>query len=516
MTMWTSTVPTLGLLRSLADRHPQKLLVQDGTHQVTYSATNSLADGLADAIRNIYGVNRGDRVVCVSNNGPAFLLTMVAVQRLGAIFVPIAARRMSTRLDQVLADCAPVLVLATPTNFRVEGAHAVVNYESPDGRPRCQLRTSNGLGAAEISLKDPTRSHNGPPSEACPAMLLYTSGSTGKPKGIVVSYTNQCSALASILEYLELPSSPRILNALSPAFDYGLYQYLMSISLSGSMTTVRDAVLADEFIRRIFDYEPSVVPLVPTMIRRLNSIAASTRLISNSVRVITTTGSPLDRGSTAFLMRAFPKARIYSMYGLTECKRVSYLAPSLLATKPTSVGRPMPNCEAVVLDDSGKEVRVGEVGELFVSGPNVSSGYWGDSEATRVTFRRNTNDGRVVLATGDLFSRDGDGDLYFHGRRDDLVKVNDQRISLTEVEQVVRAVDGVIDVVASLEPYEGVGILVIHVQAAADLSDTQLRAGIRRNVPLGAMVPRRIYRVDTLRLTETGKVSRHQYDVGHS
>src|SRR5207244_4218760 len=121
------------------------------------------------------------------------------------------------------------------------------------------------------------------------------------------------------------------------------------------------------------------------------------------------------------LRELFPQARLFSMYGLTECKRCTYLPPEELSHRPESVGIAIPGTEAYVVDELGQRVPPGVVGELMIRGAHVMKGYWADEEATARVLRPGPYPWEKVLHTGDLFRADDDGYLYFVGRKDDII-----------------------------------------------------------------------------------------------
>lgn len=134
------------------------------------------------------------------------------------------------------------------------------------------------------------------------------------------------------------------------------------------------------------------------------------------------------------------------MYGLTECKRVSYLPPEELDRRPGSVGRGMPNEEVWIVDENGNRVGPGIAGELVVRGSNVMRGYWGDPETTDRVLRPGPLPGERVLYTGDLFKMDEEGFLYFVGRKDDMIKTRGERVSPKEVENALYGLEGIVEV----------------------------------------------------------------------
>jgi acyl-CoA synthetase (AMP-forming)/AMP-acid ligase II len=145
------------------------------------------------------------------------------------------------------------------------------------------------------------------------------------------------------------------------------------------------------------------------------------------------------------------------MYGLSECKRVSYLPPEEIDTRPLSVGKAMPNCEVWLEDESGNRLPDGSVGELVVRGSNVALGYWRMPEETEAAFRPGPFPGERVLHTGDLFRTDNEGYLYFLGRKDDMLKCRGQKVYPREIEDAALGMPGVLEAVAVGFPHDILG-----------------------------------------------------------
>jgi acyl-CoA synthetase (AMP-forming)/AMP-acid ligase II len=163
----------------------------------------------------------------------------------------------------------------------------------------------------------------------------------------------------------------------------------------------------------------------------------------NCLRYITNTAAALPIEHIQKIRTVFPQAKLYSMYGLTECKRVSYLPPEELDQRPGSVGRGMPNEEVWIVDENGNRVGSGVIGELVIRGSNVMRGYWGDQEATDRVLKPGLLPGEKVLYTGDLFKTDEEGFLYFVSRKDDMIKTRGERVSPKEVENAIYGLEGI-------------------------------------------------------------------------
>ncbi len=176
-----------------------------------------------------------------------------------------------------------------------------------------------------------------------------------------------------------------------------------------------------------------------------------------ALRYLTNTAAALPVSHIRQIREAFPQATLYSMYGLTECKRVSYLPPEELDRRPDSVGKGMPNEEVWIADEQGRRVGPGVVGELVVRGSNVMRGYWEDPDTTDRVLRPGPLPGEKVLYTGDLFRMDEEGFLYFVGRKDDMIKTKGERVSPKEVENALHSLEGVAEAAVIPLPDEILG-----------------------------------------------------------
>jgi acyl-CoA synthetase (AMP-forming)/AMP-acid ligase II len=275
------------------------------------------------------------------------------------------------------------------------------------------------------------------------AALIYTSGSTGEPKGVISSHFNIISAARSIIEYLENNSNDIILNALPLSFDYGLYQMIMCIMFGGTLILENSFIFPVQILQKIEDEKVTGFPIVPTIIALLLKMREINKFKLNSVRYISNTGAAFPVPHIKKFNELFPHIKIYSMFGLTECKRIAYLSPEQIKIRPGSVGKAMPNCEVFVLDSEGKEVPPGVTGELVVRGSNVMRGYWNAPELTQKVFRTGRFSGETLLHTGDLFYKDEEGYLYFVGRKDDMIKSKGERISPKEIENILCSIEGI-------------------------------------------------------------------------
>ena len=361
------------LLAAAADAPDKRALVADG-RDWTYGELREASLRTARALQDA-GLARGDRVVIFMDNTAECAVSLFGTLAAGGVFVIVNPQTKTDKLAYILEDSEAAFLLTESSLARIwrgslEGVTslrgvfcAATNGDSGDARDL----------AAALAESEPAPRDTGtiPPDLAA---LIYTSGSTGNPKGVMMTHASMVFAAGSIAQYLRLSEDDRILNVLPLAFDYGLYQLLMAMRIGGTLVLERSFAFPAQTLKRIEEEEVTVFPGVPTVYATLLSMKTTTP--HPSVRRLTNTAAALPPSFHDGLHVLFPNALIFRMYGLTECKRVSYLEPELVDEKPTSVGRPIPGTEAFVLDEEGRPVQPGETGILYVRGPHVMAGYW--------------------------------------------------------------------------------------------------------------------------------------------
>jgi long-chain acyl-CoA synthetase len=223
---------------------------------------------------------------------------------------------------------------------------------------------------------------------------------------------------------------------------------------------------------------------------------------------VTNTAAALPAEMLPALREIFPSALIYKMYGLTECKRVCYLEPELLAERPTSVGKAIPGTEVLVLDDEGRPAAPGQMGILHVRGPHVMLGYWNRPEQTAEMLRPGPWPGERMLRSGDWFTQDAEGFLYFQGRSDDIIKSRGEKVSPREVENVLYGLPEVVEAAVVGAPDPVLGEIVcayVVLREGGELGPPAIiRACRERLEPY--LVPGRVVLLDALPHTSRGKI----------
>jgi acyl-coenzyme A synthetase/AMP-(fatty) acid ligase len=254
----------------------------------------------------------------------------------------------------------------------------------------------------------------------------------------------------------------------------------------------------------------TVFPAVPTIFSMLLSMHKRKPIRFPAVTRITNTAAALPPEYIKSLKEIFPSALIYKMYGLTECKRVCYLDPEKIEQKPSSVGQAIPGTEVFILDDDGKKMNHGEIGILHVRGPHIMLGYWNQPQQSNAVLKNTSLPGEKMLCTNDWFRMDEDGDLYFIGRSDDIIKTRGEKVSPVEVENVVHGINGVLEVAVIGEPDEILGEAIkcfIVLEEGANISIRDIKKICTEQLE-NFMVPKYLEIVAELPKTNTGKIAK--------
>ena len=503
----------LSFLARTAQVWPQLPAVVHGERRYSWREVYDRCRRLASALA-MRGVGPGHTVAAMLPNTPEMIEAHFGVPMTGAVLNTLNTRLDAEALAFMLAH-GEATVLLTDTEFapvieralaRLERRPLVIDVDDPLG-PGGRRLGETGYEDF-IAGGDPDFPWRRPEDEWEPIALNYTSGTTGNPKGVMVTHLNMVFAAGSIAEYLRLRPHDRILGVVPLAFDYGLYQLLMSVHIGGTLVLERSFAYPAQILKRVDEERVTVFPGVPTIFATLLSTHQRTPLLHTTVERVTNTAAALPPTFHDPLREIFPNALVFRMYGLTECKRVSYLEPELLEERPTSVGKAIPGTQTLVLDAEGNPVEPGETGILHVRGPHVMAGYWRQPELSAEMLVDGPLPGERMLCTHDHFTIDEEGFLYFVGRSDDIIKTRGEKVSPIEVENALYAIPGVREAAVLGVPDELLGE-AIHAYVALDdgveLTERDLAAACRERLE-GFMVPSKFLFVDELPKTTTGKI----------
>lgn len=484
--------------------------------RVTYGELDARSNALAHSLVKA-GVKRGDRVVVFGDNTGETVISFWAILKANAVVSIVNPLTKSDKLSYLLEDCRPAALITDMhihsvftgparacSHLRCVIVSGSIDDEKLAGLPHAQ-RWDDAIKGGDRAA---------PPVRTCIdndlASIIYTSGSTGDPKGVMLTHRNMLTACSSIASYLELREDEVILGVLPLAFDYGLYQMIMAFRTGARLVLERSFTFPAQILNLMVDEGVTGFPGVPTIFSILAELKSLKDYDLSKIRYVTNTAAALPVKHILMLRDIFPAARIYSMYGLTECKRCTYLPPKDIDRKPSSVGIAIPNTEMWIVDEEGNKVGPDIVGQLVIRGATVMKGYWEKPEATAKKLKPGPIPGEQVLYTGDYCRMDEEGYLYFVGRMDDIIKSRGEKVAPKEVENVLMNIPGVKEAAVIGVADEILGQAVkafVVLEEGITLTEKQLQNECQSRLE-NFMVPKYIVKVPNLPKTDTGKIKK--------
>ncbi|MCK9592449.1 MAG: AMP-binding protein [Methanoregula sp.] len=500
-------------LKNSAKKYPEKTALIWGDQQLTYQELDAMAGRCASALRE-QGIQKGDRVVIVNPNSVETIAALFGVLKAGGVFLVVHHSIKEKKLTYILKDSgARAIVLfrnQVPSFENVLNTGGLLSCmivcgEEDGEQPAGQIPA---LSWSDVQKNYSPLATSPPLSEQDLACLVYTSGSTGEPKGVMETHACIDFATGSIIQYLENTADDIVLNCLPLSFDYGLYQPLMVFKFGGTLVLERSFMFPAAILKKMEKELVTGFPGVPTIFSLLLQMDLSPYDLS-SLRYITNTAAALPVSHIERLSAKFPQARLYSMYGQTECKRVLYLPPHELKKRPGSVGIAIPGTEVWIQGPGGERLPPGSTGQLVVRGRHVMKGYLNKARETASTFGPGRFPEEGVLFTGDLFRQDDEGFFYFISRVDDIIKTRGEKVAPKEVENVLYLLPSILEaaVVGIPDELEGEAIKAYLVSSDPDLSVKDVINHCKKHLE-SFMIPKYVEFRDTLPKGSTGKIAR--------
>lgn len=507
-------------LERSAESNPDHAAVVDGERTISYRSLHERAGRIASLLAQS-GVGRGDRVGIYMTKSIDAVAAIYGTLRAGAVYVPldpsapprrvgfiagncgirhlVTERRKQPVWEELIAAGAGLQHLVVMDDDRVEGHIAGV-----------ELHPSSEI---DQSFEEPG---DGRTIENDLAFILYTSGSTGDPKGVMLSHVNCRCFVRWAVDEFEVTTTDRLSSHAPFHFDLSTFDLFGAAAAGASVILVppKLSVFPAEMMRFIEYHRITVWYSVPSILTLMTEHAGIETGAMPSLRTILFAGEVFPTKYLSRMMHLLPDVEFANLYGPTETNVCTWYrvprAPEESAP-PIPIGRPISNVETFVIGDDGTEAPVSSVGELYVRGPTVMKGYWGDAQRASeklVPSPLERHLGDLVYRTGDLVEQMADGGYRFLGRRDNQVKSRGYRIELGEVESVVGQHPVVIEcsVVAVADEMIS-NRIVCFVACKTDLDVDELTRHCADRMPR-YMVPERFIGLDSLPKTSTGKIDR--------
>ncbi|MDM0107221.1 AMP-binding protein [Variovorax sp. J22R24] len=395
----------------------------------SYAETGDAADRLAAAFA-AQGIEAGERVLMLMGNRPEFLLVLLALQRLGAIAVPVGVREQRPGLAYIAVQCgAKAIVFDDELGVRLPDTAEA---------PALTLRfAASDLAALAASAPSPPVATT---RETDVSVILYTSGTTGHPKGALLTHLAIAHSALHFQSCMGLRPDDRSALAVPASHVTGLIAIIASMWQVGGAVIVMPEFKADAFVQLVARERVSHTLMVPAMYKLCLLSESFDQEDLSSWRIGAFGGSPMPVATIDALAERLPGLTLLNAYGATETTSpVTMMPAGLTRTHIDSVGVALPAAEIRVMDDEGREVAPGETGELWIGGPMVVPGYWGNPQATADSFTAG------FWHSGDLGCVDAEGFVRIFDRKKDMLNRGGFKVYSVEVENVLMAWPGVVE-----------------------------------------------------------------------
>jgi len=432
------------LLEDAVQSHSDKTAVLFNGKGMTYGELFSRVNQVACYLDEL-GLPGNSRIGVYSNKGMEQVIAILAILSTDHVLVPLTRLLKPEQVEYIINDCDIQCIITDRIKLEsieeIEFEGHVISYES----------AGNDVASFDEIYKYYNKPYSCDISGHNNAVITYSFGLTGTPKGIVISHRNLIDSARVVSQYLKLEQDDVISGILMFNLDYGLNQIFCALYKRATLALHR-FILPEDFFNHLIDDQVSVLALMPVNISQMfddDSHRLPSPALFDSLKTITSSGGNVTERMISDCHRAFQKAQFYSMHGLTEAFRSTYLDPSQVQIRPDSIGKPIPDVELYVINEEGGECAPREVGELIHRGGYIYRGFWNAPEENEQRFKsieilKDVIDlegqltDEIVVASGDYVYKDEEGYFYFVSRHDDMIKTRGFRVSPFEIESVVR------------------------------------------------------------------------------
>ena len=508
------------LLTRSAERYPDRPAIWARGRSLTYRELEERSNQLAHLLRE-RGLRKGDRVGFFFPKALESVAAMFGILKAGGVYVALDPGAPAQRVEYIVGNCGMRGLVTTGAKLAGLDARQIPTVEfsvlvdenavaeSPSQVPWSALSSFPGSHPPE-----PLQ-----PTTADLAYIIYTSGSTGRPKGVMLTHQNALTFVEWCAGEFQVTHEDHLSNHAPLHFDLSVFDVYNAIEAGACAYMIPEDVqlFPASLARFIATQQISIWYSVPSALVFLILHGKLSTLDLSRLRIVLFAGEVFPLKYLRQLAEIVPHADLYNLYGPTETNVCTYYKvdrPTLASLERLPIGRACPNTEVFAVDDEDRVIaEPGREGELYVRGPAVTPGYWGDADKTHavvVPNRFQPHFEEKVYRTGDLVRLRAGGDYDFLGRRDNQIKSRGYRIELGEIEAVLLAHIGVREAAVVAIPDEEIGARLrgyISTHNGAVLTVTELTEHCASRLPQ-YMIPERIEVCEILPKTSTGKIDR--------
>ncbi|AXX89716.1 AMP-dependent synthetase [Arcobacter suis] len=490
--------------------NPQKLALVFGNEKLTYSELFAKVNQIAYYLSEL-DLPKGSRIGVYSNKGIDQVIAILAILSTNYVLVPLTKLLKPEQVEYIISDCDIKCIITDKIKLEsieeIKFNGHIISYET----------SHKDLPSFEEIYKYYNKPYFCDVNGHDNAVITYSFGLSGKPNGIVISHRNLIDSARVVSQYLKLEQDDVISGLLVFNLDYGLNQIFCSLYKRATIALHR-FVLPNDFFNHIINDKITVLPIMPINITEMfdEDRLPSAELLKN-VRIITSSGGNVTAKMIADIEKYFTNAKFFSMHGLTEAFRSTYLDPAQLKIRPESIGKAIPDVELYVIDENGSECPPRVVGELIHRGGYIYKGFWNAPQVTEQRFKsikilenvinlEGQLSDEIVVKTGDYVYKDEEGYFYFVSRHDDMIKTRGFRVNPYEIESVVEREIKDIEkcAVFSIQNEEIEEEIVLVYSAKSELSASEILFELKNHLA-SYMIPSKIIYKKSLPLIPSDK-----------
>lgn len=406
---------------NMVKKYPNKIAAKDSNLSYTYLELYSRMIEIEKSL-STFGVIETDIVAIYYNQCIEYLAIMLAIIKSGAAFLPIDIGTPKERREYILKKSKAKYLVIQDAHGNIQIQRLVVDGAETSEEMKMKLRKL--------------------------AYVIFTSGTTGRPKGVMIHQQGLINHLEEKIRLLSLSCNAVLAQTASIGFDISIWQYIAPIMVGGTVVVYSNIEIRHilKFVKSISEQNINILELVPSYTSILVDVLHKEKSTSqlNAVKYFVSTGEPLTYDLAVKIESVFHNAQIVNAYGPTEAS--DDVTHFIFDKKNTSgnvpIGTPIKNMNLRIVDEHGNECNVGERGEIWLEGVGVGLGYIYDEKLSKEVFIGNGK----IYRTGDIGSFDESNNYYYWGRVDNQVKINGNRIELSEIEGVLAQVEGIINI----------------------------------------------------------------------
>lgn len=500
-----NTLNIVKRIEKIADELPEKIAIVDGEKNITYQELNAKSNQLATYLQH-HNVEICELVgICIPQSIDR-IIAFLAILKLGAAYLPIDGELPQARIQMMIDDSKIKLMLS------------VDQYLEKVNNDQTQSIALDSLFPDENLKKIPTENLLTDILPENPAYVIYTSGSTGVPKGVIISHYSFYNFVQYQADILDLSADNITLQFASPSFDAAIIDIWTPLIKGATMHLYpNNKIVGEPLLDFIVTHNIDTVPLMPPMV--LASLPLNKPI--GKLHTIAIGGEACTENT---IKSWYKKIRLINSYGPTEATVAVSNYEFKEEVDPRIIGSAMPFVDILLLDENLKPVKNGAVGEIYIGGFQLASGYLHREEDTQKSFIEapewlldQLNTGKTIYKTGDMALRREDGNLEFYGRKDDQVKIRGYRIELAEIEYNISKLPQITQSAVKVHKKEnGLPVLIAFIQLATDEDQAKVLQNIKaklQQIMPAYMLPDKIFIVNQMPLNHAGKIDKKLLEI---